>query len=232
MSKSTYFYNVSLLNKADKYEDLKSKIKAVFEKHKGRYGNRKITIELNEQSGDKKLNRKLVAKLMKEMNLEGKRAQAKKYKSYIGSEYRKIPNLLRVKIYDSTTKKFKWVHKFKPENPYAVFATDISVFVYRGIHIYYSVLLDLFNQEPVAHTFSLNPTAELAIEMIQKAINAIGLDKMKEAIIHSDQGIQYTSNEYMSFLKDNGFIQSMSRRGKTVDNIIPETYFSRMKREM
>jgi len=49
--------------------------------------------------------------------------------------------------------------------------------------------------------------------------------------VHSDQGTQYTSMAWQSFLKDNGLVSSMSRRGNCHDNAVAESFFQFLKRE-
>lgn len=55
---------------------------------------------------------------------------------------------------------------------------------------------------------------------------------LKGMILHSDQGWQYQHSAYQSFLKDHGIIQSMSRKGNSLDNGMVENFFSVLKREM
>jgi len=53
-----------------------------------------------------------------------------------------------------------------------------------------------------------------------------------DALFHTDQGCHYTSNDFRKVLKDNGFIQSMSRRGNCWDNAPQESFFGHMKDEL
>ncbi len=50
-------------------------------------------------------------------------------------------------------------------------------------------------------------------------------------IVHSDQGSQFTSGAWQSFLKDHGLVSSMSRRGNCHDNAVAESFFQLLKRE-
>jgi hypothetical protein len=50
-------------------------------------------------------------------------------------------------------------------------------------------------------------------------------------LVHSDQGSQYTSHEWQSFLKSHGLEGSMSRRGNCHDNAVAESFFQLLKRE-
>ncbi|END61478.1 integrase core domain protein [Escherichia coli P0299483.1] len=53
----------------------------------------------------------------------------------------------------------------------------------------------------------------------------------KQVLVHSDQGSQYTSHEWQSFLKSHGLEGSMSRRGNCHDNAVAESFFQLLKRE-
>jgi len=50
-------------------------------------------------------------------------------------------------------------------------------------------------------------------------------------LFHSDQGSQYTSDDWQSFLKAHGIVASMSRRGNCHDNAVAESFFSPLKKE-
>jgi len=52
-----------------------------------------------------------------------------------------------------------------------------------------------------------------------------------EVIVHSDQGSQFTSHEWQSFLKQHNLEASMSRRGNCYDNAVAESFFQLLKRE-
>ncbi|MGY3026580.1 putative transposase [Pseudomonas lurida] len=53
----------------------------------------------------------------------------------------------------------------------------------------------------------------------------------QEVMVHSDQGSQYCSAAWRSFLKGNNLVASMSRRGNCHDNAVAESFFQLLKRE-
>jgi putative transposase len=93
---------------------------------------------------------------------------------------------------------------------------------------YLSVILDLYNGEVVAYKTSLSQDASLSIDVIRDLIDK---RTVKDALIHSDQGIHYTNKKYHELLKGNGIIQSMSRKGNCWDNAMVENFFSHFKVE-
>ena len=50
-------------------------------------------------------------------------------------------------------------------------------------------------------------------------------------MVHSDQGSQYTSHDWQSFLKDNNLEGSMSRKGNCHNNAVAECFYQVLKRE-
>ena len=52
-----------------------------------------------------------------------------------------------------------------------------------------------------------------------------------KVIVHSDQGSQYTSHEWRSFLQSHNLEVSMSRRGNCYDNAVAESFFHLLKTE-
>ena len=81
LARSTYYYHANRLTAPDKYSDAKVAITAVYHENKGRYGYRRITMELH-QCGFS-LNHKTVQRLLKELGLVC-RVRIKKYRSYKG----------------------------------------------------------------------------------------------------------------------------------------------------
>ena len=71
----------------DGYNDARTAIREIYDRHRGRYGYRRITAQL--RNDGMLLNHKTVQKLMVEMNLYGKRKTAK-YKSYKGASHIKV----------------------------------------------------------------------------------------------------------------------------------------------
>ncbi|RMP01471.1 ISPsy26, transposase orfB [Pseudomonas amygdali pv. morsprunorum] len=72
-------------------------------------------------------------------------------------------------------------------------------------------------------------TSDLAIDEL---LMAVWRRKPKqEVMVHSDQGRQYSSSDWRSFLKANNLVASMSRRGNCHDNAVAESFFQLLKRE-
>ena len=196
---------------------LKTKIKEIFNEHKGRYGYRRLTIALNNDSDvvskHSKVNHKRVKRLM---NLLGLIAtiRVKKYKSYKGVEGRIAPNIFD-RNFSTTELEQKAV-------------TDVTEFKVCNRKIYLSPLIDLHSKEVLGFSYSFSPTVSFVIEMLE---NALKEDTYNNLTIHTDQGFQYQNIRYRTWLKDRNIVQSMSRRGNCYDNAVAENFFSHLKAE-
>lgn len=213
MAKSTYYAAMKSINKDDKYNKLKEAIQYICTDNKGRYGYRRVTLEL--KSKGFKVNHKVVMKLMREAGLTCK-VRIKKYKSYKGVQGKAAPNILQ--------------RNFKADKPNKKWATDITEFPLFGKKLYLSPIIDLYNGEIISYKVSEHPVLKQVTDMVKEAVTRIG--KTDCLILHSDQGWQYQHKAYRKLLKENGIIQSMSRKGNCLDNAVIENFFGLIKSEL
>jgi len=129
-----------------------------------------------------------------------------------GKEHKKFPYLLR--------KKPIWL-------PNQVWATDITYIKMGRSHMYLSAIIDWFSRFIIG--WALSDTLETApvLECMRKAFEDFGIP----GIINSDQGPQYTSEEYINLLADKAIKQSMDGKARWVDNVIIERWFRSLKTE-
>ena len=105
--------------------------------------------------------------------------------------------------------------------------TEFKIGEYK---LYLSPVIDMFNGEIIAYSYSTQPNLILAKKMFNQLIDI--LPDGYHPILHSDQGWQYQHKGIQKLLLNNGIIQSMSRKGNCLDNSIIENFFGRMKCEM
>ena len=188
-------------------------IKSIYHKHKGRYGYRRITDELNNKRII--INHKTVLRLMKSLGLKSI-IRIKKYKSYKGEPGKIAPNILE--------------RNFKATAPNQKWATDITEFNISGKKLYLSPIIDLFNQEIISYELTERPVFSQVTMMLKKAFKKI--PNNTNLTLHSDQGWQYQMKQYQYLLKEKGINQSMSRKGNCLDNAIIENFFGTLKSEL
>lgn len=213
MARSSFYYHQKQSDLPDKYIEIKELIKTIYNQHKGRYGYRRITDELQNRAII--INHKTVLRLMKLLGLKSI-IRVKRYKSYRGENGKIAPNILE--------------RKFKAEAPNQKWATDITEFNISGNKLYLSPIIDLFNQEIVSYELTERPVFNQVTMMLKKAFKKI--PNNTNLMLHSDQGWQYQMKRYQCLLKEKGIIQSMSRKGNCLDNAIIENFFGILKSEM
>jgi transposase InsO family protein len=213
MARSTFYYYLNRFKAADKYADLKVQIQAIYHKHKGRYGYRRITLTLRQLGYI--INHKTVLRLMKGCGLKCL-VRIKKYRSYRGQQGKIAPNLLQ--------------RNFEAKRPFQKWVTDVTEFSFKGQKLYLSPIMDLFNGEVVSYSLSERSTIEHTIEMLKKAL--VKLPGHTNLILHSDQGWQYQTKAYQRILIQKNIKQSMSRKGNCLDNAVIENFFGTLKSEL
>ena len=213
MARSTFYYYIKRMKQPDKYAELKDVIKQIFTENKGRYGYRRVTMELHNRGY--LVNHKTVQKLMKQCGLKCE-IRRKKYRSYKGEVGKVAPNILN--------------RNFKANAPLQKLTTDVTEFAVGNEKVYLSPILDMYNGEIIAYDISLHPTFAQTMRMLDKAFAVI--PDNSGAILHSDQGWQYQMKPYQHRLKEKGLIQSMSRKGNCLDNSVMENFFGILKTEM
>ena len=116
--------------------------------------------------------------------------------------------------------------------PRKVLLTDITYLFFAEGKCYLSTILDAFTHEILAHCVSLNMKVDFVISTVDQLVAEHGSTLDNETIVHSDQGCHYTSYVFIQKLKDEEFVQSMSRRGNCWDNAPQESFFGHMKDEI
>ena len=119
--------------------------------------------------------------------------------------------------------------QFTVERPDHAWVTDITyIRTWQG-WLYLAVVIDLFARNVVG--WSMKPT--LAKELVVDALlMAVWRRKPTDTVIvHSDQGSQYGSGDWLRFCGEHQLEPSMSRRGNCWDNAVAESFFSSLKKE-
>ena len=95
--------------------------------------------------------------------------------------------------------------------------------------LFLATVIDLFSRRVVGWSMSSTMTAQLVIDALMMALWRRG--KPVSLMHHSDQGSQYTSEDFQRLLDDQGITCSMSKRGDCWDNAAMESFFSSLKME-
>ena len=213
LARSTFYYYLKHLDE-NKYELEKQEIQEIYDAHKSRYGYRRITMVMRNNGYE--INHKTVQKLMNSLGLKGKQSKNGKYHSYKGEVGKVADNLLH--------------RDFHAEKPFEKLTTDITEFKIGDEKVYLSPVLDMFNREIISYSISTSPNLWQIREMLDGLFSKLPADA--RPLFHSDQGWQYQHAEYQRLRAEHNITQSMSRKGKCMDNGIMENFFGRLKVEM
>ncbi|WP_339003154.1 IS3 family transposase [Fusobacterium polymorphum] len=214
ISRSVYYYYIDKKDIDEKNKDIIEKIKEIYYANKGRYGYRRVTLELKNQGFN--INHKKVQRLMKKFNLQSIIRKKRKYSSYKGQVGKIADNHIK-RDFEATAPNQKWF-------------TDVTEFNLRGEKLYLSPILDAYGRYIVSYDISRSPN----LEQINHMLNLVFKENenYENLIFHSDQGWQYQHYSYQKRLKEKKITQSMSRKGNSLDNGLMECFFGLLKSEM
>lgn len=213
VSRSGYYDFCKRVNTPEPDAELAELLKGQQERCRQTYGYRRMWLWLEKQGIHH--NPKTVLRVMKKYDLLAEIRRAKKWVQMEKQTY-KYENLLN--------------KDFRADAPNKKWVTDIS-YIHTGEGVLYlSMIRDLYDSSIVAYKTATRQTVNLVLDTIRLA-------RRKEKVVagslqlHSDQGGQYTSQEYYNLTKEYGITPSMSRRGNCYDNAMAENFFSILKTE-
>ena len=162
------------------------------------------------------MNHKKIQRIMRKYGLTAMVRKKNPYKQMMKKslEHRIFPNKLQ--------------REFHQILPFKVFCTDITYIPFLSRFAYLSVIKDIASGEVVAWNLSLS----LEVTLVTETVKNIQLDSYENIMIHSDQGFHYTNPAYIEIVKELKMIQSMSCKGKCIDNAPIESFFGHMKDEL
>lgn len=118
---------------------------------------------------------------------------------------------------------------FEVSKPDKVWVSDITYIRTIEGWLYLAVVIDLFSRRVVG--WSMQPRMETNIILDALTMALSRRQPRSRVILHSDQGTQYSSIEFQSFMRANNIDASMSRRGNCYDNACAESFFNLLKKE-
>lgn len=192
---------------------LASVIRTIFDRHNGNYGSPRIHRELANHGWV--VNRKRVARIMREERLVAKAAKLYRRKALAENSCIKVDNLR---------------HNIPPPSlPNQQWVGDVSYLKVNGEWIYLSVILDLYSRKVIGWSLGENRTTELTLRSLEMALNTRNTDS--SLIFHSDKGAEYGAHVFQNRLRSAGIKPSMNRPKTMTDNIHVESFFRTFKTE-
>ena len=187
-------------------------VRASYAASHGVYGSPRVFLDLREAG--ERCGRHRVARIMRANKIKAVRGY-KAPRMIVGRPSIIAPNKLQ--------------REFSVEQPNRVWVTDVTyIRTWQG-WLYLAAVMDLYARNIVG--WSMKPT--LARELVLDALlMAVCRRRPQQSVlVHSDQGSQYGSDDWLRFCRTNNLEPSMSRRGNCWDNAVAESFFSSLKKE-
>ncbi len=201
-------------------ERVKNEVKRVFEKHKRRYGWRRIQVELAAEN--LRVGRYQIRNRMKEQSLVAIQPKSFVPKTTTSHPHLRRSNNLLLEIENL------------PTAPNEVIVGDITYLPNKengfGKWLYLATWLDLYSRRIVGWHLARQMTDDIVIKAMKQVIRQ--RQPSKGFIVHSDGGSQYSSKDFRALLKSHQYRQSMTRKDNHYDNSHAESLFSRFKAEL
>lgn len=149
---------------------------------------------------------------------------------------RTLMNVMRIKtvycrprttIADPAKYKYPYLlRNLKIERPNQVWGIDITFIPMPKGFMYLTAIIDVYSRYIVGWSISNSMEAQWVTHVVREAVETHG----KPEIINSDQGTQFTSHEYIDYLKDLETVQiSMDGKGRAIDNVYIERFWRTIK---
>lgn len=210
------YYNHILRNKngatksAQRHSEMQPVIEQIFHENNQVFGASKIYAILKDRGYA--IAETTVAKIMHENGLFSIRGYAKKL--YNQHRERK-KNILQ--------------QQFDVSAPNEVWVSDVTYFSVFNRMYYICAIIDLYARKVIAYKVSKHNSTQLTKSTFKIAYQ--NRQPSSNLLFHSDQGSNYTSNEFRKYLKSLNITQSFSRPGTPYDNSVIESFFGSFKRE-
>lgn len=201
--------------RASENRALVERIRKIYDKSKQTYGSPRITSELHAQAI--RVSRPRVARLMKKAGIKSR--MRKKYVVTTDSKhgFRVADNLLD--------------RNFTVGAIGQVWASDITYIRTSQGWLYLTVIIDLGDRKVVGWSLSHSLTAQHT-SIAAWRMATINRPVVSTLIFHSDRGVQYACDDFVSLLSKHKTVrQSMSRKGNCWDNAVAESFFKSLKTE-
>lgn len=209
--RGTYYRHQPHAKVEEQLDIVCSEVHRVCEQYPG-YGYRRVTHELHRRG--QHVNHKRILALMRREKLLCR--SKRRFVRTTNSEhaYRVYPNVART---------------ISLSGPNQLWVADITYVRLRQGFAYVAVILDAFSRRAIGWALSEHVDTSLSLTALKMAFRQRQITS--GLVHHSDQGVQYASNDYVNLLRSTGIIISMSRKGNPYDNAKAESFMKTLKTE-
>lgn len=186
-------------------EEVRRQIEAVLAEHKA-YGHKRIAPEL-------KLNRKRILRVMKKFGIKPYRRTVRKPRKK--DDEGKVPEE-EINIYKLLC----------PVCPNAVWVSDFTYIKFQGRFIYAATIMDMYTREIIGIAISRFHNQNLVMEAFMDAEKRTGTHPL---YLHSDQGAEYTSDDYKTYVVSKQITISFADKASPWQNGFQESFYGKFK---
>jgi putative transposase len=195
-------------------QELKGLIVQIYDGSLQTYGAPRVQLDLAEQQV--RVGRKRVARLMRELGIQGVSRRGKKRRTTIADpKAPPAPDLVE--------------RRFRAERPNQLWLADVTYVPTLEGWLFLGVVMDMYSRKIVGWAMRDDLKADLVVDALAMAVTRrrppVGL------VHHSDRGSQYTSLAFGRTLRESGLVASMGARGDAYDNAACESVISTLKVE-
>ena len=193
---------------------LRQKIQRTFKESRRNYGSPRIYRQL--KSEGLRCGRHRIARFMREDGLVARKRR----------QYKKPVSLQRGQaLADNILDR-----KFNVQTKDSVWACDVSYFWTQAGWLHLAIVMDLYSRRIIGWSMNTQIDKELTQDALQMALT----NREPKAVVihHSDQGKEYTNNDYQALLRQQNMVVSMSRKANCHDNAVVESFFKTIKTEL
>jgi putative transposase len=137
-----------------------------------------------------------------------------------------------------TTNSFHWLRKYpnlireyRPDMPNKLWVSDITYLKTSAGFLYISLITDAYSHKVVGYHIAPTLDAIETLEALKMALHNIDMPNTVDLVHHSDRGIQYCCEEYVTLLKNHKIRISMTENGDPLENAIAERINGILKEE-
>jgi len=210
IARSTFHYRRKVPSQVTD-TDVTDRIEAICLEFPG-YGYRRVTKQLQHEG--QVINHKKVLRLMRESDLLCRVRRKRVMTTNSKHHFPRHANLIKGMVVSKLNQ---------------VWLADITYIRIRTGFVYLAATMDAYSRRVIGYAISASLDTFLTLEALRMAITR--RHPVPGIIHHSDQGVQYASEEYVADLRRHGFVISMSRTGNPYDNATMESFFKTLKYE-
>jgi putative transposase len=198
-------------------ERLTARIREVHEQNFECYGYPRVWHELRREGED--VGRDHVARLMRQAGIRGAKRRGKPWRTTIPDpNARKRPDLVN--------------RNFTADRPDALWVGDLTYLRTWEGRVYFAFLIDVFSRMIVGWQLASHMRCDLVLDALRMALGTRQPGAGVQLVQHTDQGSQYTAEDYTQVLDDHHVLASVGSVGDCYDNALSESFVDSYKTEL